>query len=37
MGSVAKMMQFPFIKLPALRVLSLDGKAFRSSSSHLTM
>lgn len=30
MGSTAKMMKFPFIKLPALRVLSLDGKAFRS-------
>lgn len=26
------MMKYPFVKLPALRVLSLDGKAFGSSS-----
>lgn len=31
LGIPTTRMQFPFVKLPALRVLSLDGKAFRSS------
>ena len=32
MGSRCTMMQFPFVKLPALRVLSLDGMGFGSPS-----